>query len=455
MRKASNSAMLCMLCLAVAVNFIAPLSAAAQTSDGVQTVLIPVDSVAGMSARTSLEATTRGKPLADGPADNGASAAAPPQFDTIPFWSNQFTYNGFDRQNNPKSVWPYKMVGRAPETGRTTVFGAPIVPMSLDLLAKDGTVAVLHGHPLSFNTTPDLVHAVLESPVFEPWIYTSGIGQITDQMMRAEFWNRIPHGDGDAGRDEESDNERGWHNILAPSVKTARHMGIPFGQYAVFVDAAGNPVAADVDFGTFATLLFPQGAVPDNGTPIGAAEVAGDITTRDISTFLFNNVFLFQGGDPNNCCVGGFHDVDNEPGDASNGNRPRRYVLNFSSWSRPGFFFAGPEDVTALSHELAETFNDPFGDNLTPWWLTTDRIFGNICQDNLEVGDVIEVKNANQVFPISMNGRTYHPQNEALFQWFAFQSPSSAHLGAYSFPDETTLRTLSPGPLMKGCAPPK
>jgi hypothetical protein len=43
-----------------------------------------------------------------------------------------------------------------------------------------------------------------------------------------------------------------------------------------------------------------------------------------------------------------------------------------------------------------------------------------------------------------MNGTTYHPQNEALLQWFEFQFPSTAIDGAYSYPDETTLPTLSP-----------
>ena len=60
---------------------------------------------------------------------------------------------------------------------------------------------------------------------------------------------------------------------------------------------------------------------------------------------------------------------------------------------------------------------------------------------------------SNAVFPISMNNPTYHPQNEALFSWFAFQSPSHARLGAYSFPDETTIQSLSPGPLLPGCVP--
>jgi hypothetical protein len=45
--------------------------------------------------------------------------------------------------------------------------------------------------------------------------------------------------------------------------------------------------------------------------------------------------------------------------------------------------------------------------------------------------------------PIVTNGRTYHPQNEALLQWFAFQSPSNALAGAYSYPNQNVLTSLS------------
>jgi hypothetical protein len=85
--------------------------------------------------------------------------------------------------------------------------------------------------------------------------------------------------------------------------------------------------------------------------------------------------------------------------------------------------------------------------NVTPFWLSPN---GN-CQDDLEVGDVIEGL-PNDVFPITMNGRTYHPQNEALLQWFEFQSPSSALDGAYSYPNTGTLTALSP-PQNFACKP--
>jgi hypothetical protein len=177
------------------------------------------------------------------------------------------------------------------------------------------------------------------------------------------------------------------------------------------------------------------------------------MTTRDISTLLFNNVYLFD-TTLDTCCVLGFHTYDLEPGTPKNGNRERRFVLDYASWITNGLFSFGFEDVTALSHEMAELFNDPFVDDDTPWWLSIDPIFRtSLCQNNLETGDVVEVLSGNPVFAASIPRRTYHLQNEALFSWVAFESPSSARLGAYSFPDETTLTSLSLHPVLPGCKP--
>jgi hypothetical protein len=92
---------------------------------------------------------------------------------------------------------------------------------------------------------------------------------------------------------------------------------------------------------------------------------------------LFPNAFLFFNGDPNQCCVLGFHSFDFGPGDASNGNLLKFFVLNYSAWISPGLF-GGFTDITALSHEIAETFNDPFVafdgiHNVTPFWEKSRR----------------------------------------------------------------------------------
>ncbi len=58
---------------------------------------------------------------------------------------------------------------------------------------------------------------------------------------------------------------------------------------------------------------------------------------------------------------------------------------------------------------------------------------------------MVESLPTDVTFPIAMrNGFLYHPQNEALLQWFEFQSPSSALDGAYSYPDSGSLPALSP-----------
>jgi hypothetical protein len=374
-----------------------------------------------------------------------------PGVDSVENWSDQFITPGFDFNGSPQSVWPYTMVGTPPESGVTTHIQAPIVPVALDLLGPDGKVAVFHGQKLSFHDSPEIVEAIVNSPVFESFTYSTGVGQFNDQMMRTQFWDRIHHNGGEEANQDDSENE--WHIKLHASVKTSRRIQVPYGFWFFIVDGNNNPVGALVDENTFGNLLFPTTVPVDNTTPIGAAELAGDITTRDMSTFLFNNVFLYN-GNINNCCVLGFHTYDFEPGDSSNGNRERLYVLNYSSWISNGLFALGFEDITAFSHEISETFDDPFGNNATPWWLSFDSFLNSgLCQDNLETGDVIEVLSSNPVYAAAIDGRTYHPQNEALLPWFAFQSPSHARHGTYSFPDETTLTTLSPNNLLPGCKP--
>ncbi len=374
-----------------------------------------------------------------------AASAGLAGVDSLPNWSDQFMAEGFDRAGNPQSVWPYTMVGNPPEQGGTTFISSPIVPVTVNLHLADGSVAV------SSSPGRDVVSNVLFSPMFVPYLYPSGFGQFNDQMMRTSFWDRV-HSHG---------FDNGYHTNLAPRLRSAKTMQIPFttpsGNRAwfVFVDSAGNPVLFAIDRTVFANAFFPTTSPVDNSTPIGAAELAGDITTHDMSTFLFNNVVLFN-GNINNCCVIGFHTYDAEPGDTRNGGRERRFVLNFSSWLSPGLFLFGFEDITPWSHELAETFMDPFVNNATPWWQSVDQFTGSgLCQDNLETGDVIEVLTTLPVYTVALNGRTYHPQNEALFPWFAFESPSPARGGTYSFPDETTLTSLSPSPLLPGCVAPK
>lgn len=322
------------------------------------------------------------------------------------------------------------MAGGRPEFGGTTVFDAPIVPVSLDLLDYDGSVRVVNGHKLHYSVQP-FVNAVVNSPVFQLTDYSSSDmpTQFGDAIQRAEFYNSM---------------RQDWHTLLRPSVKTERTLAVPRGSYYFALNDDDSCCAfVLVDISTFSRLLFPANA-SDRTTPIGAAEQAKEITPQSISTLLFPNTYLYLNGNPNHCCVLGFHTYDFEPGDAANGFREKRYVLNYASWISPGLFGPGFEDVTALSHEIVESLNDPFVGSdgvhgITPWWLSEN---GN-CQNDLEVGDVIEGL-PDATVAVKMPDRIYHPQNAALLQWFEFQSPSTAIGGAYSYPNENVLTSLSP-----------
>jgi hypothetical protein len=405
----------------------------------VEDAKVPVSFLKTAKPKTGLEAVARRARARRASRATAITAfGGVPGIDSLTNFTDQFTSPGFDFFGTPQSVWPYEMVGRAPEQNSTSQINAPIIPIILDLLDGGGNV-VASLDPSGF------VQPTVHSPVFDPFSYFTGFTQFNDAMMRSQFWNRISH------HGEEDD---GYHVLLNPRVKPTQHMRVPAGSYLFAQNPDGSVAFALVDETAFSNLLFPPTAPVDNTTTIGAAELAGSMTTKDLSTLLFNNVYLidFSTG---NCCVLGFHSYDFEPGDSHNGNRERRFVFNYSSWITPGLFGGGFEDITAFSHEVAETFNDPFVDNQTPWWLA-ETFLGSgqgLCQDNLESGDVVEVLTANIVFPVQLHGRTYHPSNEALFSWFAFQSPSTAKKQAYSFPDETAVLGLSPGPLLPGCTP--
>lgn len=102
-------------------------------------------------------------------------------------------------------------------------------------------------------------------------------------------------------------------SVETPNAKTDRKVD----HYQMYPQP-GNPT------GTAAPKNEPK-RTAGTQTQVCAAENAGDIGTKDISTFLFPNAYLFSG---NQCCVLGFHTYDIEPGSALNGWQERRYVLN-------------------------------------------------------------------------------------------------------------------------------
>lgn len=360
--------------------------------------------------------------------------------DSIPNFNGQYFVDGFDPFGNPNRHWYTNTVGNPPQMGGTTVIGAPIQPINVELDDANGNLLVINGHPMISSATP-FVAPVLNSPVFSNAMYSSSDvpTQFVDAVQRAEFFNHM---------------KPDWHTLLKPRVAAPLTMrirqapGCPTGPNF----AGCNYVFALNADGSCCSIILVEGNTffPALQNLAIADIVSGVITTKDISTALLPNTFAFF-GDIANCCVIGLHDylfdVNSDP--------ERRWVVNFSSWvsqdSPIGQFFQSV-DIAAVSHEMSEIFNDPFISsdmihNLTPWWLAPN----GVCQWNLETGDVI-ARLPNAGFPMVMNGFTYHPQNEALMQWFEFKSPSDALGGAYSYPDTSVLTSLS-APQKPFCAP--
>lgn len=325
-------------------------------------------------------------------------------------------------------TWPFTMIGHDPALGGTTRLPARIVTVTLKLqnadLVTTTTVSVL-----------PFVGPTLRSPNFENANYTSGNGiQFTDAIQRAEFFHIM---------------KPSWHTELSPSA-VVDHLTIKVPRF-VTVTLNGVPTKVQTYFTTTSNtgktvVLLLDSFFNQQIFNVVVNEInANHFRTDAMNIALFPNTFLFSlnsSGGPGACCTLGFHTF------FTDGATPResRWVFAFASWISPGVFAGGFNDVTAVSHEITEAFNDPFVDNAVPAWQFPNS--PGTCQADLETGDPIEVLN-NGVVNVKTGGQIFHPQNEALLQWFEQKPTSDALAGAFSYPDTKALpKSATPfGPL--------
>jgi len=308
------------------------------------------------------------------------------------------------------------------------------------LLNADGSVF----KTVSFDPFEKLF---LESPNFEPLTYRSGRNiEFGDAVHRAQFFNSM---------------KKNWHTLIIPQVVDKVTIQVPFFvnvrlSNGTIVQARSYFTGTAADGSTFVLMLSPLFNLFFDTTEVNEIN-AGNFRTNAMNMSLYPNTFLFNLNRnnpqaPGGCCVLGFHTYFAN----FDGLFPQqRFVSQFASWISPGLFGAGFQDVTALSHELAETFANPFVSNPAPnWQFPGQPAASTACQNNLEEGDPIEVL-ANATTPIEVKEKgfdfVYHPQNIPLLQWFEMGTGSSAIDGAFSFPDETVLpHSALPCPNGKG-----
>ncbi|HWS18239.1 MAG TPA: hypothetical protein VN223_09495 [Candidatus Elarobacter sp.] len=347
------------------------------------------------------------------------------QLDTIATFDGAFVAQaGPDVDND----FRFTMLGNDPKLGGTTVFPGLILEVSWQLLNADGTV---------FKNVPfaPFEKPFLESPNFEPLDYRSGRRiEFGDAVHRAQFFNVM---------------KKNWHSLILPQVvdritiQVPRFVNVQLRNGTV-VQARSYFTGTAADGSTFIEMLSPLFNLFFDNSEVNEINL-GNFRTNAMNMSLYPNTFLFNLNQanpnaPGSCCVLGFHTYFGN----FDGTFPQqRFVSQFASWISPGLFGAGFQDVTALSHELAETFANPFVSNPAPnWQFPGEPANAAVCQNNLEEGDPIEVL-ANATTPITVTEKgftfTYHPQNIPLLQWFEMGAGSSAIDGAFSFPDETVL----------------
>jgi hypothetical protein len=352
-----------------------------------------------------------------------------PNRSTIDGLNTIATFDGaFVAQAGPSAGQDFRftMVGNDPRIGGTTVYPGNVDEVSLQLLKADGTV---------FKVVPfaPFEKPMLESPNFEPLDYRSGRDiEFGDAVHRAQFFNIM---------------KNDWHTLLVPKVVNKVTLTIPFFvnvrlKNGTVVQARSYFTGTAADGSTFVLMLRALFNFLFDNEVVNEINL-GNFTVDGMNMTLFPNTFLFNLNVnnpkvPGGCCVLGFHTF------FLDGVFPEsRWITQYASWISPGLFGGGVQDVTALSHELAESYANPFLSNAAPnWQFPGQPANSKVCQANLEEGDPIEVL-ANSTAAIEVKEKgfdfTYHPQNIPLLQWFEMGQTSNAIDGAFSFPDETVL----------------
>lgn len=349
---------------------------------------------------------------------------------TVPTFTGAFNSTApsidfFQSSDGFTTTSPFIMIGNLPQVGGTTVIPAHLTTVSLQLLNPNGSVFA----NVPFAPFEDLIE---DSPNFRDANYSVGRTQFGDAVQRAEFFNVM-------GED--------WHTRLSPSIVNRATLQIPATVQVQFFDgtiitvpgyipstaADGSTVVFMLDL-LFNFLDFNQAVNDINGN---------FFATNAMNYHVYPNTFLFSVLDEQGdlgCCVAGFHQYIFDP----TTNPESRWIYSFAPWISPGAMSGGFQDVTALSHETSEALNDPFLNNIVPTWQYPGLT--GVCQANLETGDPVEVL-PNSTVPIVIRENSevfqYHPQTEALLQWFEIGNPSNAIGGAFSYPNTAALPTAA------------
>ena len=270
----------------------------------------------------------------------------------------------------------------------TTKVPVVIIPLAF----KFGTTTI-SANALACGDTMSSVNRIKKSPIFNNFPFVEGttnVGttQYIDAFQRANFWQSV------------GSVTPNYHTLLSPvTTKTLQTIVVPPSAGVTVGPFCGTQKIGEVDINFVDAqlqALITKLKIPATSLPL----------------FINYDVFETNGC----CCILGYHSatVTNQT-----------YAI--ATYNDAGLFSKPIQDIHALSHELGEWMDDPFGNNIVPTWGNIGQVSG--CQTNLEDGDPV----TGTAFTATLNGFTYHPEDLVFFSWFARQTPSIAVNGWYSF----------------------
>lgn len=324
-------------------------------------------------------------------------------------------------------TYGFNMVGADPSREQSTTITADIVPVNV----------VVSGQTFSGS---DVVTPTLDSPVFASNDYTSTpfVTNSSDGKTNNGFVTGGALSSGNTNNQLEDATMRSqfdkqgtsYHVLLSPVVHGPVTIVVPSGKGTLLQTGRGV-VAGDVNVTWWAAQIQNLNNTLGYNDP------------THLPVYLTNNVMLFSGTNPANCCVIGFHGASEVVGKGTgsghgNGNQPVQ-TFAWASYVTPGFFNPvtawALQDIHPLSHEIAEWGDDPFVNNTVEPWLTpTAPQYG--CTNVMETGDPVvgigfaKGSNTFEQGP-APNGTQvadgyYHPEDEVFMPWFMRLNPSTS-----------------------------
>lgn len=314
------------------------------------------------------------------PPHNVPGVQLPVSTTTLANWSGSFM--------SGTQTFNFKMVGANPATSNvTTNIPVWVIPVKIICAGQtfDPSTVVFSGHTATqltstspiFNGTTDYIQGGTDL----------GKSQYEDSFQRGNFWTNVL-------------TNPSYHTLLSPvHILPEQTLSVPSSQCSI-----GNPFG----FGNVALVDINYW----DSKEIGMIAALPQINSTGIAMAITYNTYLSNNNGISGCCIGGYHSVT--------GSGPQVY----GHFTYIPFVNQFSQDVSALSHELGEIYDDPFINNGT-------EVSGN-CSGILEVGDPLETEINFGSFPYSLHGFTYHLQDLCFLSYWSGNTSLQVN-GWYTF----------------------